>query len=49
MGEWYLSWMAKETSGALTHAGAHSDLSAFSSWEKLTYLSLYRLKLSLLA
>ncbi|KAG7261132.1 hypothetical protein CRUP_002422 [Coryphaenoides rupestris] len=28
----------KETSSALTHAGAHLDLSAFSSWEELALL-----------
>lgn len=39
----------KETSGALTHAGAHLDLSAFSSWEELASLGLDRLKSALLA
>jgi len=34
----------KETGGALTHAGAHLDLSAFSSWEELASLGLDRLK-----
>lgn len=39
----------KETSGALTHAGAHLDLSAFSSWEELASLGLDRLKSALMA
>uniref|UniRef100_A0A8D2M8V9 Uncharacterized protein n=1 Tax=Zonotrichia albicollis TaxID=44394 RepID=A0A8D2M8V9_ZONAL len=39
----------KETSSALTHAGAHLDLSAFSSWEELALLGLDRLKSALLA
>ncbi|CAD7678041.1 unnamed protein product [Nyctereutes procyonoides] len=39
----------KETSSALTHAGAHLDLSAFSSWEELASLGLERLKSALLA
>ncbi|EPQ15356.1 Splicing factor 3A subunit 3 [Myotis brandtii] len=39
----------KETSNALTHAGAHLDLSAFSSWEELASLGLDRLKSALLA
>uniref|UniRef100_A0A2K5F0J1 Splicing factor 3A subunit 3 n=1 Tax=Aotus nancymaae TaxID=37293 RepID=A0A2K5F0J1_AOTNA len=39
----------KETSSALTHAGAHLDLSAFSSWEALVSLGLDRLKSALLA
>uniref|UniRef100_A0A2K6UM94 Matrin-type domain-containing protein n=1 Tax=Saimiri boliviensis boliviensis TaxID=39432 RepID=A0A2K6UM94_SAIBB len=39
----------KETSSALTHAGAHLDLSAFSSWEELASLGLDRLKSALLA
>lgn len=39
----------KETGGALTHAGAHLDLSAFSSWEELASLGLDRLKSALLA
>uniref|UniRef100_A0A2K6TM57 Matrin-type domain-containing protein n=1 Tax=Saimiri boliviensis boliviensis TaxID=39432 RepID=A0A2K6TM57_SAIBB len=39
----------KETSSALTHAGAHFDLSAFSSWEELVFLGLDRLKSALLA
>uniref|UniRef100_A0A2K6PIP9 Splicing factor 3a subunit 3 n=1 Tax=Rhinopithecus roxellana TaxID=61622 RepID=A0A2K6PIP9_RHIRO len=39
----------KETSGALTHAGAHLDLSAFSSREELASLGLDRLKSALLA
>ena len=39
----------KETSSALTHAGAHFDLSAFSSWEELASLGLERLKSALLA
>uniref|UniRef100_A0A8C9EWB3 Splicing factor 3a subunit 3 n=1 Tax=Pavo cristatus TaxID=9049 RepID=A0A8C9EWB3_PAVCR len=42
------SWQ-KETSSALTHAGAHLDLSAFSSWEELASLGLDRLKSALLA
>uniref|UniRef100_A0A8C9KUD1 Splicing factor 3a subunit 3 n=1 Tax=Serinus canaria TaxID=9135 RepID=A0A8C9KUD1_SERCA len=42
------SW-PKETSSALTHAGAHLDLSAFSSWEELASLGLDRLKSALLA
>lgn len=48
MGEWHLSGVA-ETSSALTHAGAHLDLSAFSSWEELASLGLDRLKSALLA
>uniref|UniRef100_A0A8C5NST9 SF3A3 factor n=1 Tax=Junco hyemalis TaxID=40217 RepID=A0A8C5NST9_JUNHY len=39
----------KETSSAFTHAGAHLDLSAFSSWEELASLGLDRLKSALLA
>ncbi|NWR09519.1 SF3A3 factor, partial [Paradoxornis webbianus] len=39
----------KETSSVLTHAGAHLDLSAFSSWEELASLGLDRLKSALLA
>ncbi|GFS25142.1 splicing factor 3A subunit 3-like [Elysia marginata] len=39
----------KETSGALTHSGAHLDLSAFSSWEELASLGLDRLKSALMA
>lgn len=39
----------KETGGALTHAGAHLDLSTFSSWEELASLGLYRLQSALLA
>lgn len=39
----------KETTGALTHAGAHLDLSAFSSWEELASLGLDRLKSALMA
>ncbi|XP_013386283.1 splicing factor 3A subunit 3 [Lingula anatina] len=39
----------KETSGALTHAGAHLDLSAFSSAEELASLGLDRLKSALMA
>ncbi|NWH40943.1 SF3A3 factor, partial [Chloropsis hardwickii] len=41
-------WL-KETSSALTHAGAHLDLSAFSCWEELASLGLDRLKSALLA
>ncbi|XP_054717841.1 splicing factor 3A subunit 3-like [Uloborus diversus] len=39
----------KETESALTHAGAHLDLSAFSSWEELASLGLDRLKSALMA
>ncbi|MEQ2252851.1 Splicing factor 3A subunit 3 [Ilyodon furcidens] len=39
----------KEASSALTHAGAHLDLSAFSSWEELASLGLDRLKSALMA
>ncbi|PVD28299.1 hypothetical protein C0Q70_10886 [Pomacea canaliculata] len=39
----------KEATGALTHAGAHLDLSAFSSWEELASLGLDRLKSALMA
>ncbi|KAK6187943.1 hypothetical protein SNE40_005860 [Patella caerulea] len=39
----------KEASGALTHTGAHLDLSAFSSWEELASLGLDRLKSALMA
>jgi len=39
----------KEASGALTRAGAHLDLSAFSSWEELASLGLDRLKSALMA
>uniref|UniRef100_A0A2I3HLT1 Matrin-type domain-containing protein n=1 Tax=Nomascus leucogenys TaxID=61853 RepID=A0A2I3HLT1_NOMLE len=38
-----------QTSSALTHAGAHPDLSAFSFWEELASLGLDRLKSALLA
>ncbi|XP_052441083.1 splicing factor 3A subunit 3 [Carassius gibelio] len=41
--------LQKETSSALTHAGAHLDLSAFSSWEELASLGLDRLKSALMA
>ncbi|KAG8172909.1 hypothetical protein JTE90_015428, partial [Oedothorax gibbosus] len=40
---------SKETESALTHAGAHLDLSAFSSWEELASLGLDRLKSALMA
>ncbi|XP_041354967.1 splicing factor 3A subunit 3-like [Gigantopelta aegis] len=39
----------KEATGALTHSGAHLDLSAFSSWEELASLGLDRLKSALMA
>ena len=39
----------KEATGALTHAGAHLDLSAFSSYEELASLGLDRLKSALMA
>ncbi|KAK2159607.1 hypothetical protein LSH36_150g05032 [Paralvinella palmiformis] len=39
----------KEATGALTHLGAHLDLSAFSSWEELASLGLDRLKSALMA
>uniref|UniRef100_A0A674PRC1 Splicing factor 3a, subunit 3 n=1 Tax=Takifugu rubripes TaxID=31033 RepID=A0A674PRC1_TAKRU len=39
----------REASSALTHAGAHLDLSAFSSWEELASLGLDRLKSALMA
>ncbi|XP_078001473.1 splicing factor 3A subunit 3-like [Glandiceps talaboti] len=39
----------KETTSALTHAGAHLDLSAFSSPEELASLGLDRLKSALMA
>ncbi|XP_078319179.1 splicing factor 3A subunit 3-like [Crassostrea virginica] len=39
----------KEATGALTHTGAHLDLSAFSSWEELASLGLDRLKSALMA
>ena len=39
----------KETGGALTHTGAHLDLSAFSSPEELASLGLDRLKSALMA
>ncbi len=39
----------KETGGALTHTGAHLDLSAFSNWEELASLGLDRLKSALMA
>lgn len=39
----------KETESALTNAGAHLDLSAFSSWEELASLGLDRLKSALQA
>ncbi|KAM4899408.1 splicing factor 3A subunit 3-like isoform 2-T2 [Sylvia borin] len=38
----------KETSSVLTHAGAHLDFSAFSSWKELASLGLDRLKSALL-
>uniref|UniRef100_A0A671SK52 Splicing factor 3A subunit 3 n=1 Tax=Sinocyclocheilus anshuiensis TaxID=1608454 RepID=A0A671SK52_9TELE len=41
--------MQMKTSSALTHAGAHLDLSAFSSWEELASLGLDRLKSALMA
>jgi len=41
--------LQKETGSALTHVGAHLDLSAFSSWEELASLGLDRLKSALLA
>lgn len=44
----YLGW-PKEATGALTHSGAHLDLSAFSSWEELASLGLDRLKSALVA
>ncbi|CAI9729227.1 splicing factor 3A subunit 3-like [Octopus vulgaris] len=44
----FIGW-PKETTGALTHAGAHLDLSAFSSWEELASLGLDRLKSALMA
>lgn len=40
---------AKEATSALTHAGAHLDLSAFSSSEELASLGLDRLKSALMA
>ncbi|ELU04568.1 hypothetical protein CAPTEDRAFT_21598 [Capitella teleta] len=40
---------SKEATGALTHSGAHLDLSAFSSWEELASLGLDRLKSALMA
>lgn len=39
----------KEQESALTHTGAHLDLSAFSSWEELASLGLDRLKSALMA
>merc|ERR1711935_373388 len=39
----------KETGGALTHTGAHLDLSAFSSSEEIASLGLDRLKSALMA
>ena len=39
----------KETGSALTHVGAHLELSAFSSWEELASLGLDRLKSALMA
>ena len=39
----------KETGGALTHTGAHLDLSAFMSPEELANLGLDRLKSALMA
>jgi splicing factor 3A subunit 3 len=41
--------LQKETGSALTHVGAHLDLSAFSSWEELASLGLDRLKSALMA
>lgn len=41
--------LQKEATGALTHTGAHLDLSAFSSWEELASLGLDRLKSALMA
>ncbi|KTF72507.1 hypothetical protein cypCar_00040838 [Cyprinus carpio] len=46
---YYYMCSRKETSSALTHAGAHLDLSAFSSWEELASLGLDRLKSALMA
>lgn len=43
-----LGW-PKEAGSALTHAGAHLDLSAFSTWEELASLGLDRLKSALMA
>lgn len=39
----------KEAGSVLAHAGAHLDLSAFSSWEELASLGLDRLKSALMA
>jgi len=39
----------REHGSAMTHAGAHLDLSAFSGWEELASLGLDRLKSALLA
>lgn len=44
----FAGW-TKEAGGALTHVGAHLDLSAFSSWEELASLGLDRLKSALMA
>lgn len=44
----FMGW-PKETEGALTHTGAHLDLSAFSTWEELASLGLDRLKSALMA
>merc|ERR1711893_348363 len=48
MGGDFPGW-PKETGGALTHTGAHLDLSAFSSPEELASLGLDRLKSALMA
>lgn len=45
----YVLLLQKEATGALTHTGAHLDLSAFSSWEELASLGLDRLKSALMA
>lgn len=44
----FIGW-PKEAGSALTHTGAHLDLSAFSSWGELASLGLDRLKSALIA
>ncbi|XP_044742309.1 splicing factor 3A subunit 3 [Chrysoperla carnea] len=44
----FVGW-PKEAGSALTHVGAHLELSAFSSWEELASLGLDRLKSALMA
>lgn len=44
----FTGW-GREAASALTHGGAHLDLTAFTAWEELASLGLDRLKSALLA